>query len=1367
MKFLTQFHALEALERYCVCLLAVAYTPVSIFDVRRLLERSSATPFAEYPPSEGKLMSVFDSLFAQGIASKEGDLWLCARSVVEIVTYECVKEGTLLPIAEVIHQLFPRPGEGTAGHLRFSSREYARAARVFFYSKQIAKLDAVLSHHAAHRSHEVLQRYSLLQEIVTHGAHPEWLATLSPDDLVRALIEYFQYSLLSSEQVRAYLEYALGNDACLASVELKAKLIEVSILSGAFDHAVSLRSTLPVHSQGITRSLRILTHVLRGDCKAAVTEWNAWESQGKGLVGFSVSHSLSGPLLILSAFTGGESELIQRVIQTLRLTRKEWPFADFYRHALACATSSDYSQRTSQLIDDQSSDLSFLCTTQLLLVAKGIAFLRPYEKRLKAIADKARVNHLWVLEAWSLGLLFKCTQRAALEGRIKTLLTRFGGCDLATLFSLPKKEFIVATPTHSLSSQKVTPHEGGSQKRRLLWCVHKGIIPFEQRRLSLRRWSKPKEVPLLSLAVGRELSESDKRILDWLSSNTSKLNERDSLGRVIHPELAFELVDVSNLRVHSPTQPLKVTFSKPRIKIVCLSQSRYSLTLDPPPFVDSRYSYSLREPLGQRTAVMEVTRYDEGVAALADRISHGEEIIVEDTETLRRWCSELYPLASIEAPEDLLQGSLASVELHESPRLLLTRIEVGLALELRYRLFGDKTPLLVPGNGSSHYFFHHEGEGVLVKRDLQREQAQIASLLEKFPLLACLKNDSLSGQIDDPNECLSLLLSLHEASGELVIEGAEHADFKVRGEYDTASLRVAMTAKGHWFQTTAELQIDDTLKLSFRDLFGKVESSKNNFIRLDDGSFIKLTESFRSQVARLSAFYDHESDTLKVSHLAAGASTAVFGDASFTSGEDEWREATSRIESLGEVQVELSKEFQGSLRTYQQEGFEWLAQRTSRGIGVCLADDMGLGKTVQAIALLLSHASEGPSLVVCPATVESQWKREIGQFAPSLVVRSLWDAGRLATVRDAKASEVIVLGYGLLQRDEVSELLSSRQWSLVVLDEAQAIKNSSTKRAVGAFRLRAERRIALSGTPIENHLGEVWSLFNFLNPGLLPPRKRFARQLSLSHDQGSDDAVEMVKRLIKPFVLRRTKDEVLKELPSRTDLIIDVDPFPEEAALYESIRERASEGLTTVEDGNHASLFSHVLSALTRLRQAACHPRLIVEQSPLRSAKLERLLGLIEELRENNHRALVFSQFVSHLALVREALVAHSIPFQYLDGSSTRAERETSVQTFQEGTDPLFLISLKAGGTGLNLTAADFVIHLDPWWNPAVEDQASDRAHRLGQTKPVTVYRLITKNTIEEKILSLHVSKRNLAQDILSGTDTARAFSLDELRSLI
>jgi SNF2 family DNA or RNA helicase len=485
--------------------------------------------------------------------------------------------------------------------------------------------------------------------------------------------------------------------------------------------------------------------------------------------------------------------------------------------------------------------------------------------------------------------------------------------------------------------------------------------------------------------------------------------------------------------------------------------------------------------------------------------------------------------------------------------------------------------------------------------------------------------------------------------------------------------------------------------------------------------------------------------------------------------DEKYLESIDRMKQAFNTHFKIPQEFNAELRGYQKEGFEWLMRCAMWGVGACLADDMGLGKTVQALAVILTRATEGATLVVAPASVCRNWEDEIKKFTPTLNAIQFGEGDRAATVDQAGANDIVITTYDLMTRE--ADHFTKKYFKTIILDEAQAIKNRSTKRSDTAMQLQGDFKIIMSGTPLENHLGELWNLFQFANPGLLGSLDFFNDRFAYPIEKyGDDDRRDQLRRLVQPFILRRKKDEVLQELPEKTEITLTVELTAEERAFYEALRRQAVEMLETkfTEGGGEGQKQIQILAEIMRLRRAACHPRLVDEKADfVDSSKLRLFAEIVEELLENGHKALVFSQFVGHLALIEEYVKKRGIAYQYLDGQTPLPTRQKRIKAFQDGDGELFLISLKAGGVGLNLTAADYVIHMDPWWNPAVEDQATDRAHRIGQEKPVTVYRLVTEETIEEKILKLHAQKRDLADSLLSGADAGVRLSADELLELI
>ena len=711
----------------------------------------------------------------------------------------------------------------------------------------------------------------------------------------------------------------------------------------------------------------------------------------------------------------------------------------------------------------------------------------------------------------------------------------------------------------------------------------------------------------------------------------------------------------------------------------------------------------------------------------------------------------------------------AAREGQSAPVVQCTPYEEGLRLSLLVRPFGADGPAYVAGLGGRSALASIDGQAVRANRDLQRELTERNALVAACQTLRDRSgNETHELIVEDLEGCLDLLLELQAYDAPVSVEWPEGHRMQVSTVApDRMKLRVSQDRE--WFSVDGTVALDADQVLEMRFLLERLDRAQGRFVPLGDGRFAALTRQMQSQLQRLAAVSEPHRGGRRVHATGAPVLEAVLDGAGEVKVDAAWTRQVKRIRAAEGWTPKLPATLQAELRDYQVEGFVWLSRLARWGAGACLADDMGLGKTVQAIAVMLDQAEEGPCLVVAPTSVCPNWITEMTRFAPTLKAHRFSEAGdRTTLVASLGPGDVLVCSYGLLH--QASELLGSRRWQMVVLDEAQAIKNAGTKRAQASLALQADFRLALTGTPVENYLDEVWSLFSFVNPGLLGSREGFQKRFAGPIERDGDpQARQALRELMRPFLLRRTKATVLSELPPRTEQTMQIEMNNPERVFYEALRQRALESIAALDaqPGSGGKRKIHILAEITRLRRACCNPALIDAAAGVSSGKLEAFLELVDELIRNRHRALVFSQFVGHLGLVRAALDERGIRYEYLDGSTPSIERERRVAAFQAGASDLFLISLRAGGTGLNLTAADYVVHLDPWWNPAVEDQASDRAHRIGQERPVTIYRLIMQDSIEERILRLHRDKRDLASDLLEGTETTGRLSEEELLDLI
>ena len=477
------------------------------------------------------------------------------------------------------------------------------------------------------------------------------------------------------------------------------------------------------------------------------------------------------------------------------------------------------------------------------------------------------------------------------------------------------------------------------------------------------------------------------------------------------------------------------------------------------------------------------------------------------------------------------------------------------------------------------------------------------------------------------------------------------------------------------------------------------------------------------------------------------------------------------FKTVQEADEDPPERLQGVLRPYQEQGFRWLSTLEQHHFGGILADDMGLGKTLQLLSLILRDKEKGilkPSLIVCPSSLMYNWQAEAARFTPDLrtAVIAGSQAERRPILERAMAYDLLITSYDLLRRDFAEA--SEHPFHIVALDEAQNIKNHATATAKAVKSLKADYRFALTGTPVENRLSELWSIFDFLMPGFLYPYETFSRELETPIVKQQDkEASERLRRMISPFVLRRLKRDVLRELPEKTEEVYPVDLTGRQRELYDAQVVHLQNLLNSGNESFDKKRMA-ILAELTRLRQICCDPGLMLEDYDGPSAKRDALMELLQTAVDGGHKVLVFSQFTTMLDLLAKDLTAQGIDFMVLTGATPKEERLQMTQRFNTNDTPVFLISLKAGGTGLNLTGADIVIHYDPWWNLAAQNQATDRAYRIGQDKPVSVYRLIARNTIEDRIVQLQESKRDLAESVLSGEQTSLAsLSREELLALV
>lgn len=669
-----------------------------------------------------------------------------------------------------------------------------------------------------------------------------------------------------------------------------------------------------------------------------------------------------------------------------------------------------------------------------------------------------------------------------------------------------------------------------------------------------------------------------------------------------------------------------------------------------------------------------------------------------------------------------------------------------------------------PGEGASEYMEADEdGKPYRVLRDLQHELDNLNDLTDfitQRPIYNNYNNQKL--EIHETENLLPLLEFLHDRPDDYAMEWPEGSEIKFKGKAGASCWEIGLQTDIQWFGVEGNVNVGGAqipLKQVLEE--GDFSEGSSEFVRIGEKEYIRISKAIQRQLAALQGLMGGGS--MQVSKYQVGKLAEVLGMGGLPMVQNsEYQTQVQKMQEAYEMEPDVPAGLNATLRDYQLEGYRWMYRLAHWGAGGCLADDMGLGKTVQAIAFMLSQADKGPSLVIAPTSVVPNWENELKKFAPDLhpfIINNVRE--RAMAVRQTGPGDVVIASYGVLANS--TEALLERDWNVICLDEAHQIKNRWTRVSHAAMELKGASRIILTGTPVQNSLNDLWNLFQFINPGMLGKFDHFREKYFSKNEEEAAKRLESLKTLTQPFILRRTKDQVLDELPKKTEIDYMVTLTPEEMMAYENMRSFFERDLAS----GPGSVGVAVFEGLTKLRLACCSQELQNAQWADGSSKLSELKYLLQHIYNDKSHILIFSQFTSFLGLAKKTLKDIGIPFLYLDGATPLEQRAELVQQFQNGECQMFLISLKAGGLGLNLTAANYVILLDPWWNPSIEEQAIDRAYRIGQTQDVTVIRMLAKHTIEQKIVTLQDRKRNISDHILQGTGTSNTLTYEEIMEMV
>ena len=1382
---LNTYASLSPFEQIVLQMLAVLYEPSSRTTIVTCLNRAGIVDPRGLPVSLPLLTVVLDRLQKLDLVEPENR---CRREVVEVAIRQAVAGGSFAALARAVREEIPL--SLYYGRKSLRCWRAMRDFRIAFYSRDLVAIDHLTSLLTSQCEGVDDDSRFAVARICLNPFDPEWFRAQPPSLQLFVLDRIVDYSLHELVHFEAVDEYLTNLPA---------------------------RMDIPADEQLPFRRLLVAYHLWRGDLAAAggVLEAHPSSFAGSGLAGCleflagrndqaihsfeqdlerlrhmtgerqAFFHNMAGFFFLLALLKSGEPRRVDLAGQYLSLTAevRRGDLLDTGHRLLGCVLLAHDNKvlpadTVLRGVDPGDHQLLRLLKAMTRYWLHGVL---PEEsgRQVAETAERAQARGFdWIaMECWELlhrlgpdGERAACGDRAAAIRLKRGLVSVLDAVKLQAPWqrSLQALIDITAAP---LSSPGAT--NGGA---RLVWQVEDGdgvvaITPKEQRPSAAGGWSKGRPVALSRLYGTRQpayLTDQDRRICSAIvrEPDHNQVTYAFDLNRALPALVGHPLIFLAG------EPPWPVEFVKGEPELLVEETGEYLRLRFSRPLSGQGVTVARESPTAFK--IIEVTEHHRRIAALLNaQGDQGQGLVVpaaarSQVMTAITNVSAFMTVHSAISARGTGGPGLGEVEARSDIHVQLLPLGTGFRLAMYAKPFGSGGPYLKPGVGEAHVMAEIKGKRLQTERNLHQERRNGLEVLAACPTLALAEEGDWEWHLPEIAACLELLLELGELKERVTVEWPEGQRLRVERPVGYGQLKATIRSRRNWFEVSGQLAVDDGRVVELQELLTLAGRSPGRFVPLGQGRFLALTEEFRRRLDDFllygQAVEDPEGPSFVRLHpLAAFAMDETLDSLTAPDTDQGWRLHRRKLAEAVHLRPRVPSTLLAELREYQVEGFVWLSRLAHLGVGACLADDMGLGKTMQALALMLSRAEGGPMLVVAPTSVCLNWQSEANRFAPTLNIILFSGRDREALVRAMGPFDVLVTSYTMLQQE--AELLSSVPWEIVVLDEAQAIKNFATKRSRAAMRLQGNFKLITTGTPIENHLGELWNLFRFLAPGLLGSLAQFNERFAVPIERHQDrEARRKLKRLVQPFMLRRLKSQVLEELPDRTEILLQVTMSPEEAAFYEALRRQALEHLDA-EPGAPGHI--KILAEIMRLRRACCNPRLVVADSTIAASKLAVFGDMVEELLENRHKALVFSQFVGHLSIIREYLDSKKITYRYLDGSTPPRERQEQVEAFQAGHGDLFLISLKAGGLGLSLTAADYVIHMDPWWNPAVEDQASDRAHRIGQQRPVTIYRLVTRGTIEEKIVKLHQEKRDLANSLLAGSDISARMSPGELLSLI
>lgn len=1363
-QLLAGYNSLSDFEQTVLKLASVLYEPASQEIIANCLSRLGFDLKDEIINEGRSLSALLRKLQDRHLLTWK---YQCHPLIVEVITRKARNAGCLKKMIDAVQGELPATEE-QINAIPHKTERLLREIRIGLYSNDISHTNSYLVRY--HELHDPSRTESPLVNIINNPFDAVWFRELPVYLQLHTLHEISKHCLKNLESFELVMDYLMAEETLQSMPEEgKPSLYHLRITNLLLQGKGNKAAQEIVNAgENITPlGLRGWIAYLAGTPDEAI---NSFESDLQILrsreqcrtVFFVGPEGLFFILSLLKTNDYAQFSRIKRYVSIIESTQPDSYLLESYRALLTVSSAklenfqSDYSTSIWKPGPKNSLTALFQGLCQYWLHGR---LDKEQMEELQKFQEKAQQNgYQWLAQEYTILLSLSSGE----------LFDRPHTISQSSVVSVFKQEspWQRAIKALEIVGLKTEEDESIGSTSRLIWLIAYdngfiSITPREQKKTIRGTWSKGRSIALKRLAEEIQLdflTEQDQKICSTLyrrqlSSTESyyDFNMENTLPFLIgHPLLFLK---------KSPTTPVELLRGEPELTV---TNQGNKLLLHFSPYNLEEKAVVIRET-ATRFKVITFTMQHRRIAEIigSDGLLVPASAKAQVAQTLGKIASSITVHSDIGASYDDI------VKIAPDPRIFIQILPLGsgFRLSILVKPLGLHGPALLPGRGTRTLISEIQGKRLHTDRNLDEEKRTCLEIVNSCPTLAGLSDSSGEWLFDDPRDCLNVLFELESISGDhIIVEWPEGEKLSIKQHVTFDKFHIRVHKKQDWFALDGTLEIDADTVLDMQQVLTLVNTHPGKFIPIGKGEFIALSKKFRAKLEELAAITEQQGEKRFIHPLASLALEDFAINGSILEQDIHWQNLINKMHEALELHPEVPSTLQAELRDYQVEGFVWLARLAHWGVGGCLADDMGLGKTIQALAIILAKAHLGPTLVVAPTSVCFNWIQEILRFAPTLNPILFGSTNRENTLHTLKSFDILIASYGLLQQE--SDLLSSMTWQTIILDEAQAIKNIATKRSKAAMALKGNFRLLTTGTPVENHLGELWNLFNFINPGLLGSLDRFNRRfINPIVKQKDRTALRKLKKLISPFILRRIKSEVLEELPPKTEILLQVDLSEEERAFYEALRRNALVHVEKTSHPGHRQMM--ILSEIMKLRRACCDPSMVLPDSTLSSSKLELFKTVLSELRENNHKALVFSQFVTYLKIIRSHLDDAGVNYRYLDGSTPTRKRQEEVEAFQAGDGDIFLISLKAGGTGLNLTAADYVIHMDPWWNPAVEDQASNRAHRIGQLHPVTIYRLITKNTIEEKIVKLHQEKRDLADTLLEGTDITHKLSGEELLSLL